>query len=58
MIRFLLLLFSTVVFFLLAAKWQIHDDTFQWAAGAASSFVASFLLDGVGPQVGSYFRRQ
>jgi len=57
-IRFLLLLFSTIVFFLLAAQWLIHDHVSQWAFGAASAFVASFLVDGVGPPMGAYFRRQ
>lgn len=45
MIRFLLILFATIVFFLLAAQWLIHDRQAQWAYGASAAFVASFLVD-------------
>lgn len=45
MIAFLLRLFATVVFFLLAAEWLIHDHSLQWAFGAAAAFTASFIVD-------------
>lgn len=43
MIRFLLVLFATVVFVLLAGHWLIHSHQDQWTYGAAAAFVASFL---------------
>lgn len=47
MLRFLLVLFATVIFVLLAGEWLIHDHQSQWAFGAAAAFTASFLVTDV-----------
>lgn len=43
MIRFLLILFTVVIFSLLACEWLIHADQVRWAEGAVATFAASFL---------------
>lgn len=48
MLSFLLRLFAALVFLALAATW-LDKNTVQWAYGASSAFVASFLIDGYGP---------
>jgi len=58
MLRFFMILFSAVVFALLALQLGIHSDAQRWAEGAVSVFMASFLVDGVGPAVAWPTRRQ
>lgn len=43
MIKLLLLIFSVVVFVLLAANWMIHADQVRWSYAALAAFIVTFI---------------
>lgn len=49
MLRFLMILAAVVIFVALAVGVAIHTDATRWAEAAVALFMASFLVDGVGP---------
>jgi hypothetical protein len=57
MIRFLLVLYSVVIFALLALDVVIDTNQARWAFSAAAAFAASFLFASVGPVVVGDVRR-